>query len=155
MFNTEPRSPAISRTRGGRSTREHYYLVEADRSRSGRGSGRRLPDGETRVYLGVPVLEGHINYRGMDRPDLGGSMFEALMVTLIVPEERWAPKSWGVNHPLYVRAQIEHGMDERNTGSSGASPPRAALLEGGDIAATGSNRSWSDGRRLHHLRGRP
>ena len=30
-------------------------------------------------------------------------MFEALMPALFVPEERWAPHSWGVNHPLTVR----------------------------------------------------
>jgi len=40
-------------------------------------------------------------------------MFEALMVPLLVPEERWGPRSWGVNHPLYVRPQIEHGLRGR------------------------------------------
>jgi hypothetical protein len=49
-------------------------------------------------------------------------MFEALMVPLFVPETRWAPRSWGVNHPLYVRAQIEHGMDEARYGFWGFSP---------------------------------
>ena len=34
------------------------------------------------------------------------------MPAMFVPEERWAPRSWGVNHPLTVRAQREHGMDE-------------------------------------------
>ena len=34
------------------------------------------------------------------------------MVPLFVPEETWGPRSWGVNHPLYVRGQIEHGLDE-------------------------------------------
>ena len=37
-------------------------------------------------------------------------MFEALMPDLFVPEERWAPRSWGENHPLTVRAQIHHGL---------------------------------------------
>jgi hypothetical protein len=49
-------------------------------------------------------------------------MFEALMVPLFVPEERWGPRSWGVNHPLYVRAQIEHGLDEARYGYWGFSP---------------------------------
>ena len=40
----------------------------------------------------------------------GGSMFEALMPNMFVPEEQWAPKSWGINHPLTVRAQREHGL---------------------------------------------
>ena len=55
-------------------------------------------------------------------PSWGGSMFEALMVPLLVPEEQWAPHSWGVNHPLYVRAQIEHGKEEAHYGYWGFSP---------------------------------
>ena len=49
-------------------------------------------------------------------------MFEALMVPLFVPEEEWGRRSWGVNHPLYVRAQIEHGLDEAEYGYWGFSP---------------------------------
>ena len=77
----------------------------------------------TRSYLGVDVYEGHYDYRGMHIvPTWGGDMFEALMVPLFVPEERWGPRSWGVNHPLYVRAQIEHGLDEARYGYWGFSP---------------------------------
>src|SRR5262249_11036377 len=50
------------------------------------------------------------------------SMFEALMVTLFVPEERWAPESWGRNHPAYVRAQVAHGLEEACYGFWGFSP---------------------------------
>jgi hypothetical protein len=39
-----------------------------------------------------------------------------------VPEERWAPHSWGANHPLTVRAQIYHGMTEAGYGYWGFSP---------------------------------
>ena len=55
-------------------------------------------------------------------PSWGGSMFEALMPALFVPETRWGPRSWGVNHPLYVRAQIEHGLHEAGYGYWGFSP---------------------------------
>ena len=65
------------------------------------------PLGPTRQYLGETVFEGALPYAGTRvTPSWGGSMFEALMPTLFVPEERWAPGSWGVNHPLWVRAQI-------------------------------------------------
>jgi hypothetical protein len=49
-------------------------------------------------------------------------MFEALMVPLFVPEEKWGPRSWAVNHPLYVRAQIEHGLQQAGYGYWGFSP---------------------------------
>ena len=89
-----------------------------------------MPAGEIRTYLGIPVFEGHYTYRGMRIvPSWGGSMFEDLMVTLFVPEELWAPRSWGVNHPLYVRAQIEFGLEEAGYGYWGFSP--ACNPEGG------------------------
>ncbi len=44
------------------------------------------------------------------------------MVPLFVPEEKWGPRSWAVNHPLYVRGQIEHGLDEAGYGYWGFSP---------------------------------
>jgi hypothetical protein len=81
------------------------------------------PEGVTRSYLGVDVFEGHYSYRGMNIvPSWGGSMFEALMVPLFVPEEKWGPRSWGVNHPLYVKAQIAHGLNEAQYGYWGFSP---------------------------------
>ena len=81
------------------------------------------PVGEWVTHLGVPVFEGAYRYRGMQLvPTWGGSMFEALMVDLFVPEAEWGPRSWGVNHPLTVRAHIEHGMDEAGYGYWGFSP---------------------------------
>jgi hypothetical protein len=124
-FNTEPRIASYLGIAGGQIPREHYF-----------GTYRTFPDDncdwawtETRPvgawdeYLGVPVFEGALPYRGTHVvPTWGGSMFEALMVPLFVPEERWGPRSWGVNHPLYVRGQIEHGMDEAGYGYWGFSP---------------------------------
>ncbi len=81
------------------------------------------PVGETRTYLGLDVYEGAYTYRGMHIvPGWGGSMFEELMPDVFVPESRWAPRSWGVNHPLHVRAQREHGLIEADYGFWGFSP---------------------------------
>ena len=44
------------------------------------------------------------------------------MPALLVPETRRGPRSWGINHPLYVRAQIEHGLHEAGYGYWGFSP---------------------------------
>ncbi len=81
------------------------------------------PAGVTRSYFGVNVFEGAYSYAGMQVvPSWGGSMFEALMPDLFVPEETWAPRSWGANHPLTVRAQIYHGLREAGYGYWGFSP---------------------------------
>ena len=81
------------------------------------------PVGEHRTYAGVDVFEGAYTYRGMHIvPSWGGDMFEALMPDLFVPEASWAPRSWGINHALTVRAQREHGLDEAKYGYWGFSP---------------------------------
>lgn len=81
------------------------------------------PVGVTRTYFGQEVFEGAHTYRGMHVvPGWGGSMFEELMPDVFVPEERWAPRSWGRNHPLHVRAQREHGLLEADYGFWGFSP---------------------------------
>jgi hypothetical protein len=81
------------------------------------------PIGSYQTYYGVKVFEGAYPYAGTRLvPSWGGSMFEALMPSLFVPEEQWAPNSWGENHPLTVHAQIYHGMQEAGYGYWGFSP---------------------------------
>ena len=81
------------------------------------------PVGEHRTYHGIDVFEGAYTYRGMHIvPSWGGDMFEELMPDLFVPEASWAPRSWGINHPLAVRAQREHGLQEAKYGYWGFSP---------------------------------
>ena len=54
------------------------------------------PVGVTRRYFGVDVYEGEYEYAGQKLvPSWGGSMFEALMPSLFVPEEKWAPAELG------------------------------------------------------------
>jgi hypothetical protein len=124
-FNTEPRMASYLGIAAGQIPQKHYF-----------GTFRTFPDqgcdwawteaqpsGEWRNYLGIDVFEGTLSYREMNLvPTWGGSMFEALMVPLFVPEEEWGPESWAINHPLYVRGQIEHGMDEAGYGYWGFSP---------------------------------
>jgi Putative glucoamylase/RTX calcium-binding nonapeptide repeat (4 copies)/Protein of unknown function (DUF3131) len=88
------------------------------------------PSGFMRTYLGVDVYEGSYPY-GNTRlvPSWGGSMFEALMPALFVPEESWGAGSWRQNHPLTVDAQIDHGLNVAGYGYWGFSP--ANVPEGG------------------------
>lgn len=44
------------------------------------------------------------------------------MPNVSVPEERWAPHCWRVNHRATVRAHREHGLIEAGYGSWGFSP---------------------------------
>ena len=113
------------------------------------------PTGEWRTStLGIDVFEGALPYRGMKVvPTWGGSMFEALMVPLFVPEETWGPRSWGVNHPLYVQGadRARHGRGRLRLLGLLARPttPPAAT------ASTASTRSAWTGRATPPTRSGP
>ena len=82
-----------------------------------------LPSGPTNTYFGQTVFDGSYQYAGMRiTASWGGSAFEDLMPALFVPEETWGPRSWGLNHPNTVRAQIYHGLVEADYGYWGFSP---------------------------------
>jgi hypothetical protein len=125
-FNTEPRIASYIGIALGQIPAEHYF-----------GGWRTFPDtcdwswpetrpiGVWRNYMGVDVFEGAYPFDDqLVVPTWGGSMFEALMVPLVVPEEEWGPRSWGETHPLYVESQIEYGLDPEhaNYGYWGFSP---------------------------------
>ncbi|MGH8891963.1 MAG: glucoamylase family protein [Actinomycetes bacterium] len=124
-FNTEPRMASYLGIASEQIPQKHYF-----------GTFRTFPNencdwswteqrasGEWREHLGVRVFEGAYTYRGKRLvPTWGGSMFEALMVPLFVPEEEWGPRSWALTHPTYVQAQIEHGTAEAGYGYWGFSP---------------------------------
>jgi hypothetical protein len=129
-LNTEPRIASYIGIARGQLPREHYY-------RMFRSSPAPPTDRKASVdtYVGVSVSEGTLSYRAMQIvPSWDGTMFEALMVSLLIPEAEWAPRSWGANHPLYVRAQIEYGLQDAQLGYWGLS---AASAPGGGYGAYG------------------
>ncbi len=124
-FNTEPRMASYLGIASGQIPQRHYFgtfrTFHNDNCDYAWTEQRAV--GEWKEYLGVRVFEGAYKYAGRRLiPTWGGSMFEALMVPLFVPEEQWGAKSWALTHPTYVRAQIEHGMDEAKYGYWGFSP---------------------------------
>jgi hypothetical protein len=123
VVNSEPRIATYLAIAGGAPQTAYFHLNRTFPPTCDFSWTETQPIGVTRTYLGVDVFEGAYEYRGMRVvPSWGGSMFEALMPALFVPESAWGPRSWGVNHPLYVRAQIEHGLDEARYGYWGFSP---------------------------------
>ncbi|MEU9240226.1 glucoamylase family protein [Streptomyces shenzhenensis] len=127
-LNTEPRMASYLGIADGSLPTDHYWHLY--RTMLPEWGQEQTPEGEYAVIDGVRVWEGHYTYR--DRkfvPTWGGSMFEALMVPLFVPEPEWSPGSWGTTHQRYVRSQIEYGLIEAEYGYWGFSP--ASIPEGG------------------------
>ena len=109
----------------------------------------QLPTGSVRTYQGFDVWEGVYSYRGMSFvPSWGGSMFESLMPDLLVPETKWGPRSWRLNHPIIVEVQKQHGLDDAGYGAWGFSPasnPFGGYSEYGvDLAGMRSDGYMSD-----------
>jgi hypothetical protein len=123
-FNTEPRIASYIGISMGDVPETHYFKMWRTFPDTCDWAWQEMrPEGEWHTYLGVDVFEGTYTYAGLRLvPSWGGSMFEALMVTLLVPEEQWGPHSWGINHPLYVEAQIYHGLEDAQYGYWGFSP---------------------------------
>ena len=122
MLNTEARIASYVAIARNQVPPEHYYRMS--RSRPTRADSQSMTcRGQVRNYLGVDVDEGYNTYRGLRIvPSWDGSMFEAMMVPLFVPEAEWGPTSWGVNHKLYVRASIENALEDSRFPAWGASP---------------------------------
>jgi hypothetical protein len=59
-------------------------------------------------------------------PSWGGSMFEALMPTLVVDEARWAPASLGANDRAHVLVQRRHALEVLGYPVWGLSPSTTA-----------------------------
>jgi hypothetical protein len=124
ITNTEPRIASYIGIARGQIPPQHYFATFRTFPPTCDWSWQKQqPVGVERTYLGVPVFEGAYRYAGLQFvPTWGGDMFEALMPALFVPEERWAPRSWGRNHPAYVRGQIVHGLEQAGYGYWGFSP---------------------------------
>ncbi|GIH96851.1 glucoamylase family protein [Planobispora siamensis] len=123
-LNSEPRIASYIGISLGQIPAEHYFALW--RTLPGTcewGWAEQKPVGSWTEHLGIPVFEGAYRYRGLQLvPTWGGDMFEELMPDLFVPEAAWGPRSWGVNHPRHVRAQIIHGLQEARYGYWGFSP---------------------------------
>ena len=122
---SEPRIAIYVGIARGQIPPEDYFATcrtfpaTCDWSLAGAAAGRRDPH----VRRASRSSRARSRYRGIQFvPSWGGDMFEALMPDLFVPEATWGPRSWAVNHPLTVRAQIEHGLAEAGYGYWGFSP---------------------------------
>ena len=127
-FNTEPRIASYIGIALGQIPARHYFGgFRTFQDTCDWSWQEQKPIGEWAEYTVegevLRVFEGAYPYRDkLVVPSWGGSAFEAFMVPLVVPEEQWGPRSWGVTHPLYAEASIEFGMEEAEYGYWGFSP---------------------------------
>ncbi len=113
-FNTEPRMASYLGIAAGQIPTKHYYgtFRTFPNDNCDWSWTETRPTGAWKTYDGVRVFEGALPYRGMDIvPTWGGSMFEALMVPLFVPEETVGPALVGPQPPA-LREGPDRARDE-------------------------------------------
>lgn len=98
-----------------------------------------------------PVVEGHYSYDGIDYvPSWGGSVFEALMPNLVVPEVADAPQAFGANDVDYLRATIAYDTQTLGYKVWGLSPSSTPDDTGG-YSAYGSQELGTDASTTDYL----
>ena len=87
--------------------------------------------GRVKRVRGYEVAAGYYEWGGLRYvPSWGGSMFEALMPTLVFDELQFAPKSLGANDRVHAAVQRRYGLETLGSGVWGMSPS-ATLLRAG------------------------
>lgn len=129
-FYTEPRASSYIAIGRGDVPEEHWFrLVRTFPEEYGWQSQvpiNRVP----RTTLGYTYPGGYYEWRGIKYiPSWGGSMFEAIMPTLIMDEAKLAPEGLGLNDKRHVEIQIAYTLEELKYPVWGMSP--SSVPEGG------------------------
>jgi hypothetical protein len=127
LLYTEARVLSLIAIGKGDVPETHWFKLERT-LRPEEGWQTQPPKGrELRQIHGQDVMGGwyeHGPYRYL--PSWGGSMFEALMPTLVVDEARYAPESLGRNDLVHASLQRLHALEELGYPVWGMSPSATA-----------------------------
>jgi len=129
-FYTEPRATSYIAIGRGDVPAEHWFrLVRTFPEEYGWQS--QLPvNREERTTLGFTYPGGYYEWKGLQFvPSWGGSMFEAIMPTLILDEKKYAPEGLGLNDLHHVQGQIKYALEDLGYPVWGMSP--SSVPEGG------------------------
>lgn len=134
LFYTEPRVASYIAIGKGDVPKDHWWKMYRTMPPEWDWQSQ-IPSGKEQTYDGVKVFEGHYSYNGISFvPTWGGSMFEALMPSLVLKEKELGKKALGLNNERYVHMQIQYAK-EKGYAAWGFSP--AATPDGySEFAAT-------------------
>lgn len=122
-FFTEPRASSYIAIGRGDVPEEHWFrLVRTFPEEYGWQT--QVPiNREMRTTLGYTYPGGYYEWKGSKfLPSWGGSMFEAIMPTLILDEAKFAPEGLGLNDKRHVEIQIKYTLEDLKYPVWGMSP---------------------------------
>jgi len=122
-FYTEARLGSLIAIGKGEIPERHWF--EMVRTFPGECAGQsRTPQAiKLKTVRGHTFSAGYYEWNGVQYvPSWGGSMFEALMPTLVLDEIEYAPKSLGINDRIHAEVQDRYAVDDRGYRVWGISP---------------------------------
>ncbi|MBM7693790.1 hypothetical protein JOC77_003234 [Peribacillus deserti] len=112
MFYTEPRLASYIAIGKGDVPKEHWWKMYRTLPAEWDWQAQ-IPVGPTVEYDGVPVFEGHYQYKGTSFvPSWGGSMFEGLMPGIVLKEKELGKNALGLNNQRHVELQIAFAKEK-------------------------------------------
>jgi hypothetical protein len=127
---TEPRAISYLAIGKGDVPKEHWFSLARTFSENWVWQTQRPQARIEKTYLGCKTIGGYYVYDRLKFvPSWGGSMFEALMPTLIIDEKALAPSALGLNDERHARIQISYALEKLGLPVFGLSP--ACVPEGG------------------------
>jgi hypothetical protein len=129
-FYTEPRATSYIAIGRGEVPAEHWFrLVRTFPEEYGWQTQMPI-DRVPKTTLGYTYSGGYYEWKGIPFvPSWGGSMFEAMMPTLIIDEAKYAPDALGLNDKRYVEIHRRYTAEELGYPVWGMSP--SSVPEGG------------------------
>jgi hypothetical protein len=129
-FYTEPRAISYLAIGKGDVPKEHWFSLARTFSEGWLWQTQKPQARIEKTYLGCNTVGGYYVYDGIKFvPSWGGSMFEALMPTIIIDEKALAPNALGLNDERHARIQIRYALEKLGYPVFGLSP--ACVPEGG------------------------
>ncbi|MFH1381120.1 MAG: glucoamylase family protein, partial [Candidatus Omnitrophota bacterium] len=130
-FYTEPRAVSYLAIGKGDVPVEHWFALARTFPETWFWQTQRPKDRKVRHCMGYPVMGGYYVYDDIKFvPSWGGSMFEALMPTIVMEEKKLAPKGLGLNDERHAKIQIKYAIEKLGyDGVFGMSP--SSVPEGG------------------------
>lgn len=122
-FYTEPRAVSYIAIGKGDVPKDHWFRLARTFPETWPWQTQMPIDRREKTYLGHKVWGGYYEYEGIKFvPSWGGSMFEALMPTLIIDEKTLGPKGLGLNDERHARIQVKYAVEELGYPAFGMSP---------------------------------
>lgn len=129
-FYTEPRAVSYIAIGKGDVPKKHWFTLLRTFPETWFWQTQKPKDRVEKTYLGFKTFGGYYVYEDMKFvPSWGGSMFEALMPTLILNEKSLARKGLGLNDERHARIQAKYALEKLRYPVFGMSP--SCVPEGG------------------------